>query len=415
MLIIIPETLYSPNMDSLPASKAPTSWCWGAPGEAPTASCCSTPVWVHKQQCFSWVVFYVLFTAPAWIFMFFLQHTCVSTQTTVLFLRGFICSFYSSCVDFYVLFTAHLCEYTNKCFSCVVFYVLFTAPAWIVMFFLQHTCVSTQTTVLFLRGFLCSFYSSCVDFYVLFTAHLCEYTNNGAFPAWFFMFFLQLLRGFLCYFYSTPVWVHKQRCFSCVVFLCSFYSTPVWVHKQRCFSCVIFHVLFTAHLCEYTNNGAFPVWFFMFLLQHTCVSTQTTMLFLRDFLCSFYSSCVDFYVLFTAHLCEYTNNGAFPACFFLFFLQLLRGCLCSFYSTPVWVHKQQCFSCVVFYVLFTAHLCEYTNNGAFPAWFFMFFLQLLRGFLCSFYSTPVWVHKRCFSCVVFYVLFTAYLCEYTNN
>ena len=86
----------------------------------------------------------------------------------------------------------------------MVFYVLFTAPAWIFMFFLQHTCVSTQTTVLFLRGFLCSFYSSCVDFYVIFTAHLCEYTNNGAFPAWFF------------------------------------------------------YVLFTAHLCEYTNNGAFP-------------------------------------------------------------------------------------------------------------------------------------------------------------
>ena len=142
MLIIIPETLYSPNMDSLPASKAPTSWCWGAPGEAPTASCCSTPVWVHKQQCFSWVVFYVLFTAPAWIFMFFLQHTCVSTQTTVLFLRGFLCSFYSSCVDFYVLFTAHLCEYTNGAF-----------PAWFFMFFLQHTCVSTQTTKLCLHRF----------------------------------------------------------------------------------------------------------------------------------------------------------------------------------------------------------------------------------------------------------------------
>jgi hypothetical protein len=126
------------------------------------------------------VIFYVLFTAPAWIFMFFLQHTCVSTQTTVLFLRVFFCSFYSSCVDVYVLFTAHLCEYTNNS----------AFPAWFFMFFLQHTCVSTQTTVLFLRGFLCSFYSSCVDFYVLFTAHLCEYTN-GAFPAWFFMFFLQ--------------------------------------------------------------------------------------------------------------------------------------------------------------------------------------------------------------------------------
>jgi len=286
--------------------------------------------------------------------MFFLQ-----------LLRGFLCSFYST-------------------------------PVWV------------HKQVLFLRGFLCSFYSSCVDCYVLFTAHLCEYTNNSAFPAWFFMFFLQLLRGFLCSFYSTPVWVHKQRCFSCVVFYVLF-TAPAWIF-----------MLFLQHTCVSTQTTVlFLRGFFMFFLQHTCVSTQTTVLFLRNFSCSIYStpvwvhkqrcfSCVIFHVLITAHLCKYTNNHAFPAWFFMFFLQLLRGFLCSFYSTPVWVHKQRCFSCVFFFVLFTA-----------PAWMFMFFLQhtcvstqttvlFLRGFLCSFYSTPVWVHKqRCFSCVVFYVLFTA--------